>query len=422
MRKLLLALKSFIYLNRLYHFPVRTVFFFGEPFFWLLGLRRNQQDIDLQQVRRVLIMRLDEVGDVVMSAPFLRELRRNLPDAWITLIVKPALYNLIQLCPYVNEVLTYDWGTKGYFSALQRHWRALKLSQQHLWRRSFDLAIIPRWDTDYYYATFLSYFSGAPWRVGYSEKVIDRKRRLNKGFDCLLTHVLYDDTLKHEVEHDLQVIRFLGGTIREDRLELWLSPEDEAFAEKILREHGVQSTALVVGFGPSGGNSLLKQWPVGNFVELGRWIQTKFRSYILIVGGPGEEELGSEMEHELGPSAINMVGKVTLRETAALLKQCQLFVGNDAGPMHLAAGIEIPVIALFGSSCHHRFGPWGNAQTVLWQELPCSPCSHLSHLDRCVRCIFDAPHCILSITVEQVKQAVSEHLGFKKISKRITGK
>jgi ADP-heptose:LPS heptosyltransferase len=218
------------------------------------------------------------------------------------------------------------------------------------------------------------------------------------------------------------VIRFLGGTVQEDRLELWLSPEDAAFAEKILREHGVQPTELVVGFGPSGGNSLLKQWPVGDFVKLGRWLQTKFKSYILVVGGPGEEELGSKIEHELGPSAFNMVGKTTLRKTAALLKQCRLFVGNDSGPMHLAVGIEVPVVALFGSSCHHRFGPWGNAQTILWQELPCSPCSQLLHLDRCVRCIFDAPRCILSITVEQVKRAVSEHLGFKKISKRITGK
>ncbi len=382
----------------------------GEPFFWLLGMRRKGGEVDLSQVKRVLVVRLDEIGDVVMTGPFLRELRRNLRDAWITLVVKPAVYNLVELCPYVNEVLTYDWRVNGRFTNLRRQWRALRLAWRHLWRRRFDLAILPRWDTDGYHGTFVLYFSGAPWRVSYSESVIDHKRRANNGFDRLLTHPLNDSNLKHEVEHNLDVIRYLSGQIQDDRLELWLSDEDEAFAEGILKQNGVQPGEVVVGFGPSGGNSRLKQWPLSSFVELGRWLQRKYGARIIVVGGRGEEPLGREIERGVGSSVVDAVGKTTLRQMATLLKRCHVYVGNDAGPMHVAAGVGVPVVALFGSSCHHRFGPWGKERAVLWLAVPCTPCFQAQHLDRCGRCVFDQPHCILGITVEQVEQAVIERL------------
>jgi ADP-heptose:LPS heptosyltransferase len=103
---------------------------------------------------------------------------------------------------------------------------------------------------------------------------------------------------------------------------------------------------------------------------------------------------------------MNVVGKTTLRQTAALLKRCHLYVGNDTGAMHVAAAMDTPVVALFGSSCRHRFGPWGKGQAVLGPELACGPCIQAHHLDRCVHCIFDRPHCMLDITVEQVQRVV----------------
>src|SRR5215470_11631701 len=91
----------------------QVICWLGEPFFRLLSLRRGEGEVDLSQVNRVLIARLDEIGDVILTSAFLREFRRLLPAAWITLVVKPAVYNLVELCPYVNEVLTYDGKTDG---------------------------------------------------------------------------------------------------------------------------------------------------------------------------------------------------------------------------------------------------------------------------------------------------------------------
>src|SRR5512141_888224 len=117
----------------------------------------------------MLVVRLDEIGDVVLMSAFLRELRRNASDASITLVVKPGTRELVERCPYVNEVLPFDWGASGRMATLRLRARAAAMARKELWPRRFDLALHPRWDADYYQASFLTYFSGAATRVGYSE-------------------------------------------------------------------------------------------------------------------------------------------------------------------------------------------------------------------------------------------------------------
>lgn len=390
----------------------------GDLLLWLIGRQAKEQENNLSRAKHILVVRLDEIGDVVMSTPFLRELRRNLPGAWITLIVKPALYNLVELCPYINEVLTYNWNTNKYLSAFRKNCRALKLARQHLWRRSFDLAIVPRWDVDGYHATFIAYVSGAPWRVGYSENVIDHKRRLNKGFDRLFTHVLHDNRLKHEVEHNLDVIRFLGGQVQDNRLEFWLSEADKAFADQFLMKNRVNPGDLLISLA-LGAGAPKRIWPIQRFAQIGLWLRNEYGARILVVGGPGEEVLAEELELKMGSCIVNATSKTTLRQAAALLKRCQLFIGNDAGPMHLAAAVDVPVIEI---SCHpkngspfhpnspQRFRPWGVFYRVLQPESPQAPCIN--------ECASIQPHCILRLTVEQVKQAVVEQLGSQMLSER----
>lgn len=391
----------------------RTAYIIGEPFFWLLGLRSKRREVDLSQVKRVLVVRLDEIGDVVMTTPFLRELRRNLPYAWITLVVKPPVYNIMELCPYINEVITFNWKVSGQCQNQRRHWRALRLAYCSLWRQQFDLAILPRWDADHYHGTFVLYFSGAPWRVGYSENVIAQKKRINDGFDRLLTHTQEDTSLKHEVEHNLEVIRFLSGEVKDDRLELWIDKEDEEFVDNIFKNHGVESNDMLVTLCPGAG-APKREWPLSSYAELGLWLQKECRAHLIIVGGPGEELLGQEIQCELGPSVINVIGKTTLRQTAAFLKQSALYIGSDSGSMHIAAAMDVPVVelschpasgTLFSSNSPLRFGPWNVHHTIVQPKSPIDPCVN--------ECIADNPHCILKITIEEVKEAIAKQLLYK---------
>ena len=388
----------------------------GEPLFRLVGMRGGQEGLDLSQVRRVLVVRLDEIGDVVMTSPFLRELRRNLPSAWVTLVVKPGLYNLVELCPYVDEVLTYNWDAPRLLRSLYRNACILRLAKSCLWPRRFDLAILPRWDTDYYHGTFLAYFSGARWRVGYSEQVNSSKQGLNKGLDRLLTHALKDSSLMHEVEYNLNVIRLLQGEVQQGHLELWVGKDDDLFAQAVWQRHAVVPQHLIVAFGPGAG-AQKRQWPISSYKDLGLWLQRSYGSRLALIGGPGEEMLGDELEKELGPSTINLVGKTTLRQTAAVLRRVSLYVGSDAGPMHIAAAVGAPVVELschpetgspYGSNSPSRFGPWCANRKIIQPRDPGIGCSEA--------CVADVPHCILGISVDRVKKAVYDLLEARSIA------
>ena len=371
--------------------------------------RRKCQDIDLGQVERVVVIRLDEIGDVVMTTPLLRELRHTLPGALITLVVKPEVCNLVEMCPYVDKVLTFNPNVSGRFARLQRRVSALWFARRQLHRYGFDLAIVPRWDTDYNGASSIAYSSGARLRVGYSESVSEWKMRSNKGYDRLFTHVIHSGALRHEVERGLDVLRFLGGTVGDDQPELWLNLEDDAYADAVLDNHNVEPEDVVVAFGASPGGSPLKQWPVENFVQLGLRFVRELGARILLIGGPKDRRTGAELHNGVGPAVINAVGTTTLRQSAALIRRCAMFVGNDTGAAHISAAVETPVVALFGPSCPHRFSPFGGDHAVIWAHPRCGPCSQSGHQDSCRECVFPRPACMLDISVDHVVEVIRRH-------------
>lgn len=360
------------------------------------------EQVELSKVERILVVKLDAIGDIVLSSPFLRELRRNLPNSWITLVVSPRVYNLVELCPYTNEIMTYDCGIQ-LGGSLARNLRALSLARRNLWDRHFDLAIIPRWDIDYYHGMFLGYYSGAKLRVAYSEEVNSEKKRLNSGFDHLLTHPVYDDITRHEVEYYLNIVRFLGGQVQDEHLELWVSQNDETFVEELLDSFGVSGDLIALGIGAG---SPRRMWPIGGYTRLGSWLGECFNTRIVVLGGNSDVQLAREMQMSLGNKIIDLTGKVTLRQAGAVLRRCRMYVGNDSGPMHLAAAVGVPIVEI---SCHpidglishpnspKRFGPWGVPHRIL-QPMALLPCSEA--------CSLPKQHCISQITLKQVKEAV----------------
>ena len=374
---------------------------------------RARTPLDLSQVRRVLVVHLFEIGDMVWLSPFLRELRRLLPEAEITLVVKPEAVNLVALCPYVSEVIPYDVRMRAVLRPLVLPWRAFRTARRLRRSRKFDLALVPSLLADNSYASFLAAFSGAPWRVGYGEAITDRRRRLNRHYDGLFTGTLDRIGLDHDIRHNLALIPFLGGTVADESLEAWLGADDEAFADSFLAEHGAGPGEALAAVCPTTGNSALKQWPLENYVSIARWLHEEKGMRVLVVGGPGDAGLCAAFEEALGPAALNAIGKTTLRQMAALVKRCRCFVGGDAGPTHLAPALGVPTVAVFGPSCHHRAGPWGGGHAVVSHDVPCSPCGagHPAGADfRCPTCLYEGPRCMTGITPEEVQQAVSRVL------------
>ena len=382
----------------------------GEPFFQVLGMRRSGRPWRLCDIRNVLVVRLDEIGDAVLTSPLLRELRRNLAKAWITVVVTPLTFSLFERCPYVDEVLVYDTSRLPRRRPFKRHAGALSLAFRRLWRRRFDLALVPRWDADAYHATFVAYFSGAPRRIGYTEHTTPRKAHMNSGFDILFTDVLSDIQPKHEVKRNLQVLRCVGGDISDETLEAWTDPEDDAFAREVLGVHDPDGVGPLVALVP-GALHAFRAWPVSNFIALGRWLRDAYGAHMVVVGGTGDKELGLRIERELAGSVVNIAGQTTLRQTVAVLRACNLYVGNDTGPMHIAAAVGTPVVEISsfpesGDPSHQqspaRFGPWGVPHAVLQPASARPPCDGA--------CTARTPHCILGVTAERVKTAIADQL------------
>jgi heptosyltransferase-2 len=381
----------------------------GERVFRWTGRRGAAPPPDLSGVQRVLVVRPDKIGDLVLSSSFLRELRRNLPHARIVLVISPTSHSFAASCPYVDEVRCYDWRAARLLGPLHTL-HSLAMAARQLWPERFDLAIAPVWGVDHYLASVLAYFSGAPRRIGYSERVLPEKRRLNRGFDRFLTEALDERSAKHQVEHNLDLLRHLGAEVQREELELWTSPQDEEFAAAMLCRFGVRAGEPVVALAPGAG-APKRQWPVERFRALATWLQETHGARIVVLGGPGEEELGRELVRGLGAPVLDLIGRATLLQTGAVLRKCRLFVGNDSGPMHLAAAAGTQVVVIFwhpqnGLVQHAaspvRFGPWGRGHTVLQPATAAPPCS--------AGCTAAEAHCILGVSVEEVTHAVAAAL------------
>ncbi|CAN2042204.1 Glycosyltransferase family 9 protein [Candidatus Magnetomoraceae bacterium gMMP-15] len=382
----------------------------GDLFFYHKTKYKHNTSIDLFQMKRLLVVRLDHIGDMVMTSPFLRELRRNLPDARITLVVLPSVFNLVENCPYVNEVLSCDWVDTRDVHRFQHYWKAWRFAKRALRKRPFDLAILPRRGIDVSHAAILAYFSCSQYRVGYSDKDSDAKIEYFRINDCLLTHVLDSNIMKHEVESNLELLRFLKADIQDDKIELWISNKDKLYAENILKSKGINKDNLLIAFAPSKWDPRCV-WPISRFADLALWIHKTYDAKIIILGGKDDELLGQQIKKKLGNNVMNVAGQTTLRQASALLEYCKLFVGNDSGPKHLAAAAGVPIIEInchpldglpFHTESPGRFGPRGVPYRILQPKTAISPCSE--------SCIAHEAHCILSVTIDKVKKAVAELL------------
>ncbi len=384
-------------------FPQATVLY-REFFFHMKGIRQKYRGTDILKVKSILIVRLDEIGDTVLTTPLLRGLRETYPEAQITLVVNPNIYELVAFCPYVNEVLTFNWKIPKKANKPARWKYIFQWCKKNLGDKAFDLAILPRWDMDYYYGSYLILFSWAKMRVGYSVKVNPVKRKRSKWWwDLLFTHLLYTKESKHEVEYNLDVLRFLEGKVKDSSLELWLDKKDCQRANKVLAPLAGKFETLISVV--PGARWKRKIWEREKYIQLIEWLQREHKTGIVLLGGENDRELCKDIEKGIKEKEgiINLAGKTTLRETAAVISHTSLCIGSDTGPIHIAAAMNVPVVALFGSGNHRRFHPWKVPHRVVRAGLECSPCYEA--------CKFARPFCMEKISLQMVKEAVGELWG-----------
>lgn len=351
--------------------------------------------------KTILILKIDEIGDFVLFTAFLRELKKNYSDYKITLVIKKELFNLAETCPYVDHVETFKLPNKiKLIYKYQLFLRSFLFAKNKLWKYNFDLSIIPRWDIDTSFSSYISFFSKAKIRIAYSEKATSLKKYHNKDYDLLMTQILESNLVMHEVNLNLQILKELGCNIESSNLEIWLNRLDEDFADINLK---TKKDELIIAIVPGALNKN-RQWPIENYIKICSYLSSVHDVKIILLGGKAEIILAKKITDNLNNIEIlNFVGLTTLRQTAALLKKCYLFIGNDTGLKHLAASVgtkvlEISRFHLNGYKMHNqspfRFHAWGVENYILQPEFPINNCND--------DCLYDFPHCIKSVTVEDV--------------------
>lgn len=307
----------------------------------ITSLRRHQIQMR-QPLRKILVVRLDEIGDMVLTTPFLRELRQNYPKAEITLVVKPAVYNLVELCPYVDKIKKFT-KANGRWAVFQNINRAKKFAYNEL-EQDYDLAIVPRFDSDLdYMAGAIAFYTGASRRIGYAPCVLPRKAKLDAGLEGFYTDfVPAREGVCHEVERNLDILRYLGCSIENTSLELWIDEHDEQAAKKLLPVRGRQKLLVLV----LSAGAKHKEWPIENYIGMVEFFRQENILPILVGAGENTREYADKFCNAC-PEAIDLVGKCSLRETYAVMKQCEIFLGGDTGPMHMAVVARLPGVVLF---------------------------------------------------------------------------
>lgn len=344
--------------------------------------------------KRILVLRYRFIGDTILTVPFLRNLRYAHPDAWITWVVSPGTTEVVSGIPYVDELLVWDPVTihsdsGGTHGTLARKWafirelRSRKFDTAYILKRSFGSAV-------------MALLSGARRRVGFA----------TEGRSLLLTKSVPYRHDQHEVQNFLDVLRADGIPIVDDQLEAWLTPEEKQFADQFLHNAGLKPGELLIGIHPFAANPP-RAWHLDNFIELAKRLSHQYQARIIFFGGPRDREALPAIRAGLEQHpALEALGSTTLRQTMALLSRCRLLVCNDSGIMHLAASLNVPLVALFGPQSPVKFGPWGKACRVIYSDFPCSPCKQ-KFFKECKPSPRGRPECVEAITIEQVQYAVS---------------
>ena len=361
--------------------------------------------------RRLIVIALDRAGDLLLLSAFLRELRYSAPDARIELATSPMGADAARLCSTVDEVLVMPGPSVVPTNPYHRFTAARRFGREVLAKRNYDLAVVPRWGTDVYFSAYLAHFCGAPRRLGFSEASNAERRRWNTGQDRLLTHVIVETRLRHEVEHSLELLKAMGGSIEDHRLEPWVTSDDEHCVTKLVQAWptGMREGPLIA-FAPGAGHPK-REWPSERLTDVGRHLISEHGAGLVVVGGPSDRSKGEALCRTLQDHAVSVAGELSFGGTAALLRRCRLLVGTDSSTVHLAAAVGLGVVVI---SCHPRggvpagdnsplrFGPWRTLSAVLQPLAPEPPCTD--------SCTAPAAHCIRRISTQRVIQAVNRML------------
>ncbi len=375
--------------------------------------------MEFHNVNRILVIKLRHIGDVLLTVPVFRALKQTFPSARTTALVNAGTEEVLKGNPYIDEILVYDRAIKM-LPALSRYKREADFLVQ-VRKNTFDMTIdLTGGDR----AALLSYLSGARYRTGWKSK---------KGFigkKYLYTHLSRPDVSEHIVLQNMDAVRPFGIDADDLSIDFYIPDEDRIHIRKILGTEE-QKSGHIVHVHPTS-RWLFKCWNDRSMAEIIRWLLDR-GMIVAVTSSPTQHEIEKTRDilSIVGPNQrlVDLCGATTIKQLAALSEIADLFFGVDSAPMHIAASVGTPVVALFGPSGAFNWGPWDNIEsnklksgfagapysrrngiqtfgihTVIQEERQCVPCGS----DGCNGS--KVSNCLEEIKPETVKEILSERL------------
>ena len=316
-----------------------------------------EQDNTLPNINKILVIRVDGIGDLLNSTPAIALLRENYPSAEITVLARPLNAPVLIGNPDVDRILIFDRKGKhrGILARLQFY--------HQLRREKFQLVVAMQTAM---WSHLVAFLSGATYRLG----------RYQKRFRSTLTHAWRGQYRKgetHEVDRNLELVGLICQGEGQRKLTFQLSSDEIAAAKAHLASRRITRDTFLIGIHP-GGSSFDKRWPEKQYAELADRLSQQYNATILLLRGPEESELVQSIQAAMRSDAITYAPE-SIRELGAMLSCCDLVVCNDSGPMHLAAGLDVPMVAIFGPTDHVAWHPLSENASIVRRDMPCWPCS-----------------------------------------------
>lgn len=351
--------------------------------------------IDLSALRRVLVIKLRHHGDVLLTSPLFGALKNHAPHLEIDALVYHDTAEMLTLHPAIAQVHTIDrnWKHAGLSGQFRYEWRLLAT----LWERHYDLVIHL---TEHNRGAWLTRLLDV--RNSVAEK--RRGRFWRKSFSHFYTRVGRGNA-RHMVESHLDALRRIGVYPDEAQRRLTLVPgaEAETFVEQMLSQHGLHGQGFIHIHPPS--RWLFKCWSEEKMTALIAQLQAEGQR-VVISAAPNSDEMAM-VRRILAPLAVmpvDLSGQLSLKQLAALSARAKLFVGVDSAPMHIAAAMGTPAVALFGPSGDREWGPWLTPHRIVTSGHSCRPCGN----DGCGG--GKVSDCLAVIPVQTVLDAIHELL------------
>ncbi|MDP2939243.1 MAG: glycosyltransferase family 9 protein [Candidatus Omnitrophota bacterium] len=343
------------------------------------------QSLTVEKFKKILIIRTDRIGDVILTTPVIKAIRQSFPKSFISIMVSPVSKDIVEGNPYLDEVIVYDkkGRDKGIFG-LFRFVLSLK-------KRNFDLSLNLHTKKR---INLISFLAGIKQRIGYD----------NNKFSFLLTTRLKDVRVqgkKHEADYCLDVLKTIGINTDEKQLFMPLKDASEKWAQEVLKENNVKANDMLVAIHPDA-SCPSKRWPIERFAQVCNKLIEEKGFKIAIISGQGNSKIIEIVKRYLRHPVLDLSGRTSVSQLASFLKRCNLFISNDSGPVHIAQAVGTPVIVIFGRNqaglSPIRWAPLGKNNIILHKDVGCKVC--LAH-----NCKIGFI-CLAAISVKEILEAV----------------